>query len=259
MMDVPDILAKIAAYKVDEVAEIDRNWVEATLKTVSTPLGFQNRLTNSPSPALICEIKKASPSKGIIREDFDPANIARAYQSGGAACLSVLTDGPGFQGSKVIFAEVRNATDLPLLRKDFMIDPLQVREARAMGADAILVILAMTDDTVSKRLIDEAEQLGMDVLVETHDESELQRAIDLGATMIGVNNRDLRTFDTTLATFERLAPFVPSGALLVAESGIFTRDDIDRLAAAGAQAHLIGESLMRQTDVEAATRALRGR
>ncbi len=258
MMDVPDILAKIAADKVNEVAAIDRDWVEATLLTVAAPHGFQICLSKSSAPALICEVKKASPSKGVIREDFNPVDIASAYQAGGAACLSVLTDGPGFQGSKSIFADVRNAVDLPLLRKDFMIDPLQVREARALGADAILVILAMTDDDVSKRLIDETEALGMDVLVETHDETELQRAIDLGVTMIGINNRDLRTFDTTLDTFERLAPLVPSGALLVAESGIFTRNDIDRLSAAGAQSYLIGESLMRQTDVKTATRALRG-
>lgn len=257
MRDVPDILAKIAAYKVDEVAEIDAQWVETALATAPTPRGFIKALQNASSPALICEVKKASPSKGIIREDFDPAAIAIAYATGGATCLSVLTDGPGFQGSKDIFAAVRAATDLPLLRKDFMIDPLQVREARAMGADAILVILAMTDDRVSKRLIDEAHTLGMDVLIETHDAGELQRAIDLKAHLIGINNRDLRTFETCLGTFDTLAPSVPSDALLVAESGIFTRQDIARLKRSGAQAYLIGESLMRQTDVETATRALK--
>jgi indole-3-glycerol phosphate synthase len=258
MRDVPDILAKIAAYKIDEVAEIDTQWVNDALPSAPTPRDFLQALQNGSQPALICEVKKASPSKGVIREDFDPVAIAKAYESGGAVCLSVLTDGPGFQGSQDIFAAVRAATTLPLLRKDFMIDPLQVREARAMGADAILIILAMTNDATSQSLINEAEALGMDVLVETHDADELRRAIELGAKLIGINNRDLRTFETSLETFDSLAPSVPSDALLVAESGIFTRQDIDRLKLSGAQAYLIGESLMRQADVEAATRALRG-
>lgn len=258
MRDVPDILAKIAAYKVDEVADIDAAWVDAKLRKAPVPRGFLKALQNGSQPAFICEVKKASPSKGIIREDFDPVAITTAYAAGGAACLSVLTDGPGFQGSKEIFKAVRGATDLPLLRKDFMIDPRQVREARAMGADAILVILAMTDDVTSRTLIAEAESLGMDVLVETHDADELRRAIDLGANLIGINNRDLRTFETNLKIFDSLAPSVPSDILLVAESGIFTRKDIKRLKNAGAQAYLIGESLMRQADVKAATRALRG-
>ncbi|GHA90680.1 indole-3-glycerol phosphate synthase [Algimonas arctica] len=258
MRDIPDILAKIAAYKVDEVANINATWIKTALRTAPAPRGFLKALQNGSQPALICEVKKASPSKGIIRENFDPIAIAKAYAAGGAACLSVLTDGPGFQGSKEIFSAVRDATDLPLLRKDFMIDPLQVREARAMGADAILIILAMTDDSISRNLIAEAEALGMDVLVETHDADELQRAIDLGAALIGINNRNLRTFETSLDTFDSLAPSVPAEALLVAESGIFTRQDIERLKRSGAQAYLIGESLMRQADVEAATRALRG-
>lgn len=257
MKDLPDILAKTAAYKVDEVAEIDMAWVETALTQAPAPRGFLQALRAATQPALICEVKKASPSKGVIREDFDPIAITKAYDAGGAACLSVLTDGPGFQGSKEIFSAVRGSTDLPLLRKDFMIDPRQVREARAMGADAILVILAMTDDTVSKSLINEANALGMDVLVETHDSDELRRAIDLGVTLIGINNRDLHTFETTLDTFFRLAPSVPQDALLVAESGIFTRQEIEQLRHAGAHAYLIGESLMRQTDIEAATRALR--
>lgn len=257
MTDVPDILAKIAAYKVDEVAAIDLSAVEAALAHAPAPRGFLRALQMSGQPALICEVKKASPSKGVIRDDFDPVAIAQAYAAGGAACLSVLTDGPGFQGSNEIFAAVRAATDLPLLRKDFMIDPAQVREARAMGADAILVVLAMTNDTVSGALIAEAESLGMDVLVETHDSDELRRAIDLGANLIGINNRDLRTFETTLDTFDQLAPSVPKDATLVAESGIFTRDDIARLQKSGAQAYLIGESLMRQADIQAATKALR--
>lgn len=256
MMNVPDILAKIAAYKVDEVAALDVGTIEKSLETAPSPKGFYKTLSSTPQPALICEVKKASPSKGIIRENFDPEAIAKAYEIGGAACLSVLTDGPGFQGSQHIFSTVRAATDLPLLRKDFMIDPLQIRDARAMGADAILVILAMTDDLISKRLIQEAETLGMDIVVETHDESELKRAINLGASLIGINNRDLRSFDTSLNTFERLAPSVPKDVLLIAESGIFTAKDINRLAQAGAKAYLIGESLMRQDHVEQATRTL---
>ena len=258
MMDVPDILAKIAAYKVDEVAAIDADDIERRLAEITAPRGFEAALRQAAPPALICEVKKASPSKGVIREDFDPATIARAYEAGGATCLSVLTDGPGFQGSAEIFATVRATTDLPLLRKDFMIDPLQIREARAMGADAILVILAMTDDQTSRRLMDEAAALGMDALVETHDASEIQRAIDLGATLIGINNRDLRTFETSLDTFDSLANMIPSGAHKVAESGIFTRADIDRLTTSGAESFLIGESLMRQDDIEGATRTLRG-
>ena len=258
MMDVPDILAKIAAYKVDEVDAIDRDAVEAALEGAPAPKGFLPTLASAEIPALICEVKKASPSKGVIREDFDPVAIAESYEAGGAACLSVLTDGPGFQGSADIFAQVRAATDLPLLRKDFMIGTAQVREARAMGADAILVILAMTDDATSRALMEEANGLGMDALVETHTEDEVRRAVDLGATLIGINNRDLHTFDTSLETFERLAPLVPKHVPLVAESGIFTRADVERMGAAGARAFLIGESLMRQDDVEAATQALMG-
>ena len=257
MQNVPDILAKIAAYKVDEVAAIDVEQVERKLETAPVPRGFYKVLREAEPPALICEVKKASPSKGVICEDFDPVSIAKAYQTGGAACLSVLTDRPGFQGSLEIFSKVRAATDLPLLRKDFMIDTLQVREARSLGADAILIILAMTDDKISARLIKETEALGMDALVETHDEDEIRRAIDFGAKLIGINNRDLRTFETTLDTFDRLAPLVPKDATLVAESGIFTQSHIKRLSASGAQAYLIGESLMRQDDVEAATRNLR--
>ncbi|WP_298912356.1 indole-3-glycerol phosphate synthase TrpC [uncultured Algimonas sp.] len=258
MKDVPDILARIATYKVGEVATIDDAAVERALDTVAPPRGFLPALHDAQAPALICEVKKASPSKGVIREDFDPVAIAEAYDTGGATCLSVLTDGPGFQGSAAIFAEVRRNTALPLLRKDFMIDVRQVREARAMGADAILVILAMTDDRTSHRLMTEAASLGMDVLVETHDETEMRRAADLGARLVGINNRDLRTFDTSLDTFDRVAPLAPDDALLVAESGIFTRAHIDRLTGSGADAFLIGESLMRQDDVETATRTLIG-
>lgn len=258
MRDVPDILAKIAAYKVDEVSVLDLNAIEAGLANAPAPKGFKSALQGATAPALICEVKKASPSKGVIREDFDPVSIAQAYENGGATCLSVLTDGPGFQGSVGIFKKVRTASTLPLLRKDFMIGTEQVREARAMGADAILVILAMTNDATSAAIMAEAEKLGMDALVETHDEREMKRAIALGATLIGINNRDLRTFDTSLETFGRVASLAPDSALLVAESGIFTSGDIGLLSQSGAQAYLIGESLMRENDVEAATRTLKG-
>lgn len=260
LMDAPDVLKKIAAYKVDEVAELRSEISIEDLRAIANDQaparGFARAIKAAKDTALICEIKKASPSKGIIREDFDPVAIARAYQAGGAACLSVLTDGPGFQGSNSIFRDVRAATDLPLLRKDFMIDPIQITESRTMGADCVLVILAMIDDDTAKALLDEAARLGMDALVETHDERELDRAIALETSLIGINNRDLRTFETALDTFGKLADRAPKEAVLIAESGIFTRYDIDTLAAQGAQGYLIGESLMRQADVETATKAL---
>jgi len=260
LMDAPDVLRRIAAYKADEVAVLkSRTSIEALRETaanLSKPRDFEAAIKAASGPALICEVKKASPSKGIIREDFNPVEIAKAYQSGGATCLSVLTDGPGFQGSNEIFAQVRETTSLPLLRKDFMLDPIQISESAAMGADCILVIMAMIDDDTAKALMGEAETLGLDALVETHNQNELNRAIELGATLIGINNRDLRTFETTLDTFDRLAGSAPKDCTLVAESGIFTRADIDRLAANGAQAYLIGESLMRQDDVAKATKSL---
>ncbi len=260
LMDAPDVLKKIAAYKADEVAALRQDCTIEELRDIAQslprPRSFAKAIQNASGPALICEVKKASPSKGIIREDFDPVAIARSYEEGGAACLSVLTDGPGFQGSNAIFKQVRGATNLPLLRKDFMLDPIQIAESAAMGADCILVIMAMIDDETAKALMDEAETLGMDALVETHDTAELERAVALGATLIGINNRDLRTFDTTLDTFTLLAPQVPEGATLIAESGIFTRGDIERLAGDGAQGYLIGESLMRQDDVAEAVRTL---
>ena len=260
LMNAPDVLKKIAAYKADEVAALRDDISIEDLRDIArglpVPRGFAKAITSQTGPALICEVKKASPSKGIIREDFDPIKIAKAYEQGGAACLSVLTDGPGFQGSNAIFKQVRHATNLPLLRKDFMLDPIQITESAAMGADCILVIMAMIDDDIARALMDEAAALSMDALVETHDEDELARAIDLGATLIGINNRDLRTFDTTLDTFTRLAPKVPEGASLIAESGIFTKADIERLANDGAQGYLIGESLMRQEDVAGAVKSL---
>ena len=260
LMDAPDVLKKIAAYKAEEVAELRDEISIEDLREIArdqAPVrGFAKAIKNASKTALICEIKKASPSKGVIREDFDPVAIAKAYAKGGATCLSVLTDGPGFQGSPAIFKAVRAATTLPLLRKDFMLDPIQIAESRAMGADCILVIMAMIDDDTAGRLIEEAARLGMDALVETHTEDELSRAVKLGADFIGINNRDLRTFNTTLDTFEALAPLAPKGATLIAESGIFTKADIDHLAKAGAQGYLIGESFMRQDDVAAAVRGL---
>lgn len=265
LMDAPDVLKKIGAYKAEEVAALKKNSSITALRAKAaaqpSPRGFAKTLksTSYAGPALIAEVKKASPSKGLIRADFDAVKIAQAYERGGAACLSVLTDGPGFQGSPEIFAAVRAATSLPLLRKDFLLDPIQVTESRAMGADCILVIMAMINDSAAKALIREAANLGMDALVETHTEDEMVRAIALGATLIGINNRDLHTFHTSLETFKTLAPKARQNAVLVAESGIFTADDVLTLTSQGAQAFLVGESLMRQDNVTQATKRLIGR
>lgn len=256
-----DILEKIAAYKREDVAARKRERPQVDTSTASAPRGFRAALERAHAPgrlALIAEIKKASPSKGLIRADFDPPALARAYEAGGAACLSVLTDAPSFQGKDSYLTVAREATALPCLRKDFMVDPWQIAESRVLGADAILVILAMVDDSLAAELLSEAARLGMDALVEVHDEAEMDRAGALGATLVGVNNRDLRTFNVDLAVTERLARRAPLSALLVTESGIFTPADAVRLERVGASAMLVGESLMRQADVEAATRALFG-
>jgi indole-3-glycerol phosphate synthase len=260
-----DILSRIADYKRDEVAARKAARTVAELdvaaRTASVPRGFRAALERAHAPgrlALIAEVKKASPSKGLIREDFDPPTLARAYERGGAACLSILTDGPSFQGDDAFLTAGRDAVALPCLRKEFLVDPWQVTESRALGADAILVILAMVDDAVAGDLMAEARAFGMDALVEVHDEAEMTRAVALGADLIGVNNRDLRTFTTDLATTERLSAMVPADALLVTESGIFTPEDAARLERTGARAMLVGESLMRQVDVTAATRSLLG-
>ena len=259
-----DVLARIAAYKREEVAARKaarpQDAVEAAARDASPPRGFrealQLRFYETGRPALIAEIKKASPSKGLIRADFDPPALAAAYERGGATCLSVLTDGPSFQGDDAFLTTAREATALPCLRKDFLVDPWQVAESRALGADCILIILAMIDDALAADLLAEARRFGMDALVETHDEAEMERATRLNADLVGINNRSLRSFEVDLANTEVLAMLSPPKALLVAESGIFTREDVARVAAAGSKAILVGESLMRQADVEAATQEL---
>lgn len=262
LMDAPDVLKKIGDYKADEVAALRMRMTKADLlkaaKAAPAPRGFEAAIKANAAtrPALITEIKKASPSKGLIRADFDPVVIAHAYNNGGATCLSVLTDGPGFQGSNEIFEAVRAASTLPMLRKDFMIDSAQIIESRAMGADCILIIMAMIDDALAKDLFQTATDLGMDALIETHTKEEVVRGLKLDGSLIGINNRDLRNFETSLDNFSRLSEDIPKDATLIAESGIFTRSDIERLTAEGAQGFLIGEALMRQADVEAAVREL---
>jgi indole-3-glycerol phosphate synthase len=262
----PDVLAQICAdTRAAVAARKNKRGIDALRSEIEArddpPRGFGRALKEAVVQGrygLIAEIKKASPSSGLIREDFDPASLARAYRDGGATCLSVLTNEQYFQGSRAHLEAARAAVELPVLRKDFMLDPWQIYESRAMGADCVLLIMAALNDTHARELEQIARALDMDVLVEVHNLRELERALGLETSLIGINNRDLKTLETDLAVTEELALEVPPDRFVVAESGIRTNADLKRLSAAGSQCYLVGESLMRQPDVTAATRALLG-
>lgn len=261
-MTIPSILARIKAYKLEEIAaakaEISPEAMDERAHAAPEVRPFKDALLQASLQGygLIAEIKKASPSKGLIREDFDPATLARAYAEGGATCLSVLTDTPSFQGAKQHLSDARAACSLPVLRKDFMYDPYQVAEARALGADCILIIMASVSDDEAAALEQAAAQWGMDAIIEVHNEDELKRAEALSSTLVGINNRDLNTFETSLETSRRLARYVPEDRIIICESGLETREDLADIARFGARCFLIGETLMRADDVCTATRMI---
>ena len=261
MTQMPDILERICRTKREEIRHLKEHGEEELadqLQLQSPPRGFRSALASSGRVGIVAEVKKASPSAGVIRADFRPAEIARRYVEGGARCISVLTDEAYFQGNLQHLEEVRGVARLPLLRKDFILDAVQVMESRAWGADCVLLIVAALDPDQLRDLIAEARELGMDSLVEVHDEQELESALGAGADMVGINNRDLRTFEVDLGVSEGLAPMVPPNVLVVAESGIKSRADVERLKRCGVHAVLVGELLMRANDIAAKTRALGG-